>query len=163
TEAPIVACSARFLRQTRAFRGPVTEVGAVQDLDVDGAAGPLRARHYAPMWTLKGSPLTVYLHGGGFVIGDLDTHDEPCRLLCRHGGVHVLSVAYRLAPEHPFPAAVEDACAALAWARANAASFGADPGRVAIGGRSARRNLSAVVSAIVNRAAAPVAQLLIYP
>ncbi len=160
-EPTVAAGRARFRRQTQAFRGPVTRVGAVRDLDIDGAVGPLRARHFAP--TSNSRDVTVYLHGGGFAIGDLDTHDEPCRMLCRHAGVHVLSVAYRLAPEHPFPAAVEDACAALAWARAHASSLGADPGRVSIGGDSAGGNLGAVVSAIADRAAAPVAQLLIYP
>src|SRR2546421_215502 len=79
-------------------------------------------------------PLLVYYHGGGFTYGDLDTHDAVCRILCRHGGVHVLSVDYRLAPEHPFPAAVEDAREALRWAVANGAELGADPANIGVGG-----------------------------
>ena len=81
-------------------------VGAVRDLTVDGGDGPIPARHYAPPAEVSGAvPLLVYLHGGGFVVGDLDSYDSACRLLCRHAGVHVLSIDYRLAPEHPFPAA----------------------------------------------------------
>jgi acetyl esterase len=113
-------------RAAAAAAGAPIPVGAVADVTVDGAAGPLAARHYAPTEPDGPHPLLVYLHGGGFVIGDLDTHDQICRLLCRYAGVHVLSVAYRLAPEHPFPAAVEDARAALRWACANAGSLGAD-------------------------------------
>jgi len=90
-------------------------VGTVRDLTVDGAAGPLRARHYAPPSGAR-RPLLVFLHGGGWVVGDLDTHDQPCRLLARFADVHVLSVDYRLAPEHPFPAAVDDSVAAFGWA-----------------------------------------------
>src|SRR5256885_13665365 len=89
------------------------------------------------------APLTVYFHGGGWVTGDLDTHDEPCRMLCRHAQVQVLSVDYRLAPEHPFPAGVRDALAAFRWAVAHASELGADPHRVAVGGDSAGGNLSA--------------------
>jgi acetyl esterase len=161
---PTVAIGrARFRAETAFFRGPVTAVAAVRDLEAPGPGGPLRMRHYAPHATSP-RPLTVYLHGGGFVIGDLDTHDEPCRLLCHHANVHVLSVEYRLAPEHPFPASVEDARAAVGWARANAAALGADPSRVAVGGDSAGANLSAVAAALAAReAAAPVAQLLVYP
>src|SRR5256885_12938576 len=81
-----------------------------------------------------GAPLTVYFHGGGFVIGDLDTHDEPCRMLCRHSGSHVLSVAYRLAPEHPYPAAVKNPLAPVPWARPKPASPGAHPSPLAVGG-----------------------------
>ena len=85
-------------------------VGAVRDLTVDGGDGPIPARHYAPPAEASGAvPLLVYLHGGGFVVGDLDSYDAVCRLLCRHAGVHVLSIDYRLAPEHPFPAALYDA------------------------------------------------------
>jgi acetyl esterase len=157
-EPTVAAGRARYRRETLAFRGPVTRVGSVRDLEI---AGGLRARHYAPVHG-EGAPLTVYFHGGGFVIGDLDTHDEPCRILCRHAGIHVLSVEYRLAPEHPFPAALDDAAAALAWAQTNAATLGADPRCVSIGGDSAGANLSAVVS-INSRERPPVAQLLIYP
>jgi acetyl esterase len=142
-----------------------TPVGSVRELRVAGAAGELRARHYAPSDPGGPHPLLVYVHGGGMVIGDLDTHDEPCRLLCRHGAMHVLSVDYRLAPEHPFPAPVEDALAAFRWAAEHAAELGTDPTRVAIGGDSAGGNLSAVVSQLATRdgGPAPALQLLIYP
>jgi acetyl esterase len=153
---------ARYRRESILFRGPVTQVAAVQDYTIPGPGGPLRVRHYAP--AAEGPrPLTVYLHGGGFVIGDLDTHDEACRILCRHGDVHVLAVDYRLAPEHPFPAALDDTFAALRWAQAHAAELGADPGRVAIGGDSAGANLATVVSIQTRADAPPAAQLLIYP
>ena len=98
----------RFRHETLAFRGRVTPVGAVRDFTIPGGAGPLPARHYAPAAS-HAQPLVVYLHGGGWVIGDLDTHDEPCRILCAHARMHVLSVDYRLAPEHPFPDALDDA------------------------------------------------------
>jgi acetyl esterase len=139
-------------------------VGAVRDLTIDGAVGPLQARHYAPAAAAADAPLLVYYHGGGFVIGDLDTHDAPCRMLCADGAQHVLSVAYRLAPEHPFPAAVDDALAAFRWARTHAASLGAGAARVTVGGDSAGGNLAAVVSQLAARAGdPPVAQLLVYP
>ena len=154
---------ARFRREAALFRGPVTPVGAVRDFTIPGGGGHLRVRHYAP--EADGArPLTVYLHGGGFVIGDLDTHDEPCRILCRHSRSHVLAVDYRLAPEHPFPTGLEDAAAALRWTQAHAAELGADPARVAIGGDSAGGNLATVVSREAARAGTPpAAQLLIYP
>ncbi|HEX2091311.1 MAG TPA: alpha/beta hydrolase [Longimicrobiaceae bacterium] len=155
---------ARFRHETLAFTGPRTRVGSVRDLEIPGEGGPLRVRHYAPPSAGGLRPLTVYLHGGGFVIGDLDTHDEPCRLLCRHGETHVLGVEYRLAPEHPFPAALHDAMSALRWARENAATLGADRERVAVGGDSAGGNLAAVAARLAAREGrAPAAQLLIYP
>jgi acetyl esterase len=155
----------RFRQESVALVARPTPVGAVEELNVDGGDGPLRARHYAPAQDGRRQPLLVFLHGGGWGVGDLDTHDEPCRLLCRHGGVHVLSVDYRLAPEHPWPAAVDDAVAAWRWAHANAARLGADTDRVAIGGDSAGGNLSAVVAQVLahEAAAAPVLQVLIYP
>jgi acetyl esterase len=133
-------------------------VGSVRDLTAAG----LPARLYAPVEPGP-HPLLVYFHGGGFVAGDLDTHDAPCRVLCRHGGARVLAVAYRLAPEHAFPAWNDDALAAFDWARAHAAELGADPGRVAVGGDSAGGSLSAVVAQERRGADGPAAQLLIYP
>jgi acetyl esterase len=111
------------------------------------------------------SSLLVYYHGGGWVIGDLDTHDGPCRFLAAHGGTQVLSIDYRLAPEHPFPAAAEDAWAAHAWASANAAELGSVPARIAVGGDSAGGNLATVVSLLARDEGAtpPALQLLIYP
>ncbi len=149
----------------RVAAGPTIPVGPVRDLVVDGAAGTLRARHYAPPTSPAGKPLLVFLHGGGWVVGDIETHDQPCRLLCRYADVHVLSVDYRLAPEHPYPAAADDAVAAFAWAAANAEGLEADPGRVAVGGDSAGGNLAAVVAQATRDAgtAQPAVQLLLYP
>ena len=161
-EPTLEAGRARYRREAMLFRGPVTPVDAVQDYTIPGPGGPLRVRHYAPA-AAGPQPLTVYLHGGGFTIGDLDTHDEACRILCRYGQVHVLSVDYRLAPEHPFPAALDDTRAALRWAQAHAAQLGADPRRVAIGGDSAGGNLAAVTAIETRGDTPPAAQLLIYP
>lgn len=145
--------------------GRPTVVGDTAELEVDGGAGPLPARHYAPPDPSGREPLLVFFHGGGWVICDLDTHDEACRLICRHAGVHVLSVAYRLAPEHRFPAAVEDALAATRWALANAAQLGADSERVGVAGDSAGGNLAAVVARLLAREGAGrlALQVLIYP
>jgi acetyl esterase len=152
-------------KQSAVASGPPILVESVQELRVAGGAGPLRARHYAPGEHGGPHPLLVFFHGGGFVVGDLDTHDGACRLLCKHTGAHVLSVDYRLAPEHPFPAAVDDAVAALGWALEHAGELGADPARVAVGGDSAGGNLAAVSALAVVRAGGPrpILQLLMYP
>ena len=149
-------------RDVLALQSGRTAVGAVRDLTVDGAAGPLRARLYTPRG-IRRAPLVVFFHGGGFVEGDLDTHDEPCRILCRQAGHAVLSVDYRLAPEHPFPAAAEDTVAAFRWAQANAERLGADPDRISVGGDSAGGCLAAGVAQATRADRPPVAQLLIYP
>lgn len=155
----------RLRREALVHAGEPIPVGAVRELVLDAATGPLQARHYVPESSGAPQPLLVFLHGGGFVLGDLDTHDPLCRLLCRHANVHVLSVAYRLAPEHPFPAGLDDAMAAFAWASAHARELGADPTRIAVGGDSAGGNLSAVVSQLTVQKGlpAPVVQLLLYP
>jgi acetyl esterase len=155
----------RARREALVHAGEPVEVGAVRELVLDTAQGPLKARHYAPVKGSERRPLLVFLHGGGFVVGDLETHDPACRLLCRHAGLHVLAVDYRLAPEHPFPAALEDAKVAFAWARANAEALGADPARIAVGGDSAGGNLSAALSQLAVREGtpAPALQFLLYP
>ncbi|WP_157463795.1 alpha/beta hydrolase fold domain-containing protein, partial [Deinococcus pimensis] len=113
-------------------RRPV-EIASTRDLTVPGPASDLPARLYVP----RGEgpfPLTVFFHGGGFVAYSVETHDPLCRELCAESGSMVLSVEYRLAPEHPFPAAVEDAFAALRWAADHAAELGADASRLAVAG-----------------------------
>jgi acetyl esterase len=163
TLAPPAARAARR-RLAAVYAGSPTPVGAVEELTIDGSV-PLRARHYAPGELGGPHPLLVYYHGGGFTYGDLETHDGVCRLLCRHAGAHVVAIDYRLAPEHPFPAAVDDARAALGWAWSNASGLGADPRRVGVAGDSAGGNLAAVVAQLGARDGrrAPVLQLLIYP
>ena len=152
-------------RAARVMAGPPVPVREVRELVLPGPTGPLRARHYLPVdhHDERPDPLLVWFHGGGFMLGDLDTADQPARMLCRYGDVHVLSVDYRLAPEHPFPAAVEDAVAAFAWAAEHADALGADPGRVTVGGDSAGANLAAVVAQQARSTRSPSAQLLVYP
>jgi acetyl esterase len=107
----------------------------------------------------------VFAHGGGFVLGDIESHDALCRILAIHAGVHVVSIEYRRSPDHKLPAAIDDLQAALSWALANAESLGADPAHVGVGGDSAGGNLSAIVAWLGARdnAPAPHFQLLLYP
>src|SRR6185436_3048436 len=128
-----------------------------------GPAGPIPVRHYRT--PAVAASLLVFYHGGGMVIGDLDTHDQLCRRICRDGDVHVVSVDYRLAPEHKAPASVGDADAAYRWALEHAAELGADPARIAVGGDSVGGTLAAVVTqrARDEGARLPALQLLIYP
>ena len=137
-----------------------------EDSAVPGPAGDIPVRLYRPKDTSGGAlPILVYYHGGGWVIGDLDTHDYACRELCVGARCLVVSVDYRLAPEARFPAAVLDSWAALQWVAANAEDLGGDPGRIAVGGDSAGGNLSAVMSILARDAGDPklAFQLLIYP
>lgn len=159
------AAREHFRHRVAVSNGAPPPVGRVRDLAVDGAAGGLAARLYSPDEPGGPHPLIVFFHGGGFVVGDLDTHDAPCRLLCRHAGAHVLSVAYRLAPEHPFPAALEDGRASLGWAAEHAAGLGADPDRLAVAGDSAGGNIATITAwqAARDGGPSPALQILLYP
>ena len=143
---------------------PAGPVAGVEERVIDGPGGPLRLRLYRPPG--RGPfPLLVYFHGSGFVLCSLDTHDGICRNLCAGAGCVVVSVDYRLAPEHKFPAGLEDCVAATIWASRNAATLGADPGRIAVGGDSAGGNLAAVTALRLRDAGGPAlrGQLLLYP
>lgn len=137
---------------------------ATTDGILPGPAGNIRYRMYQP----EGHgplPILVYFHGGGWVAGDLETHDHLCRMLCAGSGCLVISIDYRLAPEHRFPAAVDDSVMAYEWVVENASSLGGDPTRIAVGGDSAGGNLSAVVCLVERDRGGrqPDFQLLIYP
>lgn len=157
----------RVAKDARTFAGPKIELEQVRELQLSGPDGAMPARLYVPYRPGDGSaadPLLVYYHGGGFVVCDLDTHDDVCRFLASRAGVRVLSVDYRRAPEHRFPAAHEDAVAAFRDAVARAEELGIDPARVAVGGDSAGGNLAAgVAQATASSDVRPAFQLLLYP
>ena len=141
-------------------------IGRIDNDTWPGPAGALAYRSYTPV-DAAGEPLPalLYFHGGGFVIGDLDTHDGLCRLFANTSGCRLISVEYRLAPEHKFPAAVEDADAAACWVAEHARELGIDPDRMAIGGDSAGASLAAVVCQLAKERGGPrlALQLLLYP
>ena len=122
-----------------AFGMPFEPIARVEDLDIPGPAGIIPVRLYAPETapSQSGAPVLVYYHGGGFVAGDLDSYGTLLRALANRAGCLILSVAYRLAPENPYPAANDDAWAALSWVASHAEVIGAVPGRLAVGGDSA--------------------------
>lgn len=159
-----------FRKEMASLIGKPTPVGAVTNWEIPTNLAKIAVRHYTPKLMEhkktdgKKLPLLVFFHGGGFVVGDLDTHDEPCRLFCQEAQIQVLSIAYRLAPEYPAPTAAEDCLEALKWAYEHAADLNIDPTKIAVGGDSAGGNLAAVVSQLaVGKPYAPAAQLLIYP
>jgi acetyl esterase len=143
------------------------QVADVRNLAAPSPQGDIRVRLYRPFGTERAAalPALVYFHGGGWVIGDLDTHDGVCRLIANTSGCVVISVDYRLAPEHKFPAAVDDAVAATEWIGANAGALGIDPSRLAVGGDSAGGNLAAVAALTARDRGGPRLrhQLLLYP
>jgi len=145
-------------------RGTPPEPFAVEEIDIPGPAGKLPALCYRPS-EQKGLPVLIYFHGGGYTIGSPSSHDAVCRYLCMGADCLVVSVDYRLAPEHQFPAAMEDAFAATCWVAEHADELGGDPGRLAVGGDSAGGNLSAVTCLMARNAGYPriCYQLLIYP
>lgn len=135
-----------------------------EDRDIDGPGGPIPVRIYRPPSENSVLPLVLFLHGGGWSVGDVDTYDGTARRHAEVADAVVVSVGYRLAPEHPFPAAVDDVWAATQWAVRHAAELGADPDRVAVAGDSAGGNLSAVVAQLARDAGMPLRfQLLWYP
>lgn len=140
-------------------------IGKVEDRTIPGPDGEIPVRIYTPVAAGGTGPALVYYHGGGWVIGDLDTHDALCRTLANEAGCKVIAVDYRLAPEHPFPAAFDDAYAAVKWVEANASEIGIDPNRIAVAGDSAGGNLAAAVCLKAKAEKAPeiAFQLLIYP
>ena len=156
---PVVSIQGRMV----AGRQPI---GAIRELQVDGAEGQLDARLYVPASRLGADPvpMMMFIHGGGMALGDLDSHDGACRVLAERSGVQILSIDYRLAPEHPYPAAVEDCFAAYQWMVKNTDSLNADPERLAVGGDSAGGLLSVTTALQAAEAGVPMAfQLLIYP
>jgi len=144
---------------------PAPDLPRIEDIRIPGPAGEIPARIYSSSAARTLQPAAVYFHGGGWVQGDLETHHGLCARLAKHAGVLVVAVDYRLAPEHKFPAAVEDCQAAYQWVRAKGRDVGADTARVGVAGDSAGGNLSAVVSqlAAVSGAPVPTCQVLIYP
>ncbi|HTT09706.1 MAG TPA: alpha/beta hydrolase [Burkholderiaceae bacterium] len=155
-------------KKARALAQPEPpQVARVEALAATGPAGPIPLRTYRPLDSRDGEalPVLVFMHGGGWTIGDLDTHDVPCREICNRARCAVISIDYRLAPEHRFPAAVEDTIAAVRWIAANAARLSIDARRIAVGGDSAGGNLAAVAALTLRDGGGPplAVQLLIYP
>jgi acetyl esterase len=151
-------------RRRALVAAPVEPVAKVEDRTVPGPAGEIALRVYTPAGR---GPFAVllYFHGGGWVVGDLDSHDGVCRALCNGAGCVVASVDYRLAPEHKYPAAADDCYAATQWVAANGAAIGVDARRLAVGGDSAGGNLAAAVALMARDRGGPSIgfQLLIYP
>ncbi|MCW1958111.1 MAG: alpha/beta hydrolase [Mycobacterium sp.] len=145
---------------------PQLQTVSTENRTIDGPGGPIPIRIYRPEQAPAGPlPLTMYFHGGGFCVGTLDSYDKQARMIALGAGTVVVSVDYRLAPEHPFPAGVEDVWAATQWAAANGASLGADASRLAVSGDSAGATLSAVVAQIARDNGGPTIafQALWYP
>ncbi len=143
-----------------------TPVARVEARDIAGPAGSIATRIFFPESATQGAtPVLVFFHGGGWVVGDVTSHDEICRRLCAGAGCIVISVDYRLAPETPFPGGLEDCYAVTRWAADHAAELGGDPARLAVGGDSAGGNLAAAVCLLARERRAPAIghQLLIYP
>jgi acetyl esterase len=154
-----------FEKLAEARRQIVPEpVDQIRDLKIPGPAGEIPIRVYSPK-VQSPAPALIYFHGGGWVLGDLESHDHVCRALANSAPCVVLSVDYRLAPEHKFPAAVHDSFAATQWIADHARELGVDASRIAVGGDSAGGNLAAVVSQIARDRGGPklIYQLLIYP
>ena len=156
-----------FAESRDALQPPPDDVAEVRNVSIPGPAGQVPLRLYRGVGTSASEALPglVYFHGGGWVIGNLESHDGVCRRLANLAGCRVIAADYRLAPEHPFPAAVEDSAAALAWVADHAAELLVDPARIAVGGDSAGGNLAAVLALMGRDGSAPrpMFQVLLYP
>jgi len=155
-----------FHRASRSVERDLPDLAELSNLIVDGADGPLNARLYVPLGAgIAPAPAILFFHGGGFVLGDLDTHDVMCRRLAAGAHTRVLSVDYRLAPEHKFPAAHADALSVWTWATERGDILGFDPDRIAVAGDSAGGNLATFICQETNRSGLhmPAFQLLLYP
>ncbi|HEV2978340.1 MAG TPA: alpha/beta hydrolase fold domain-containing protein, partial [Casimicrobiaceae bacterium] len=160
---PVDVARAQYEARIALMASP-SEIAGVREQAIDGPGGPLRIRIYTPH--REGPlPLMVFFHGSGFVLCSLDTHDGMCRNLCAGAGCVVASVDYRLAPEHKFPAGIEDSLYATRWAAAHAAALGANPARIVVAGDSAGANIAAVTALRVRDEGGPelCGQLLLYP
>lgn len=143
---PIEMVRAGYVMQRQGQNTGAPKDVETRDLEVDGAVGKIGARLYTPAGAPATTPGLVYFHGGGFAIGDLESHDGHCRRLAKHSGFRVLAIAYRLTPEHPFPASHDDCLAATRWAFDHAGEIGFDPSQIATGGCSAGGNLAASIA-----------------
>ena len=162
----VAALRVRFQNDVEAMTPPAQRdpVADVHDITVPGPAEPIPVRVYRPPSAKGPAPVIVWIHGGGWTIGGLDTGDPVARALCHRVGAVVVSVDYRLAPEHPWPAGLEDAAAVLRWVVDHPDEHGGDPHRVAVGGDSAGGNLSAVLAQHVRDTGPALAgQILVYP
>lgn len=164
-ETVAISKGRRIIASSSRLAGGTQPIGAVTDRTIDGPGGPLGLRFYTPRGMSGKSPALLFFHGGGWIYGDLDSHDATCRYLAEEAQVRVIAVDYRLAPEAPFPAAVDDAMAAWTWITEHATGLGIDPARIAVGGDSAGGNLAAVVAqqSVAAGGPSPAFQLLIYP
>jgi acetyl esterase len=165
-ELPAPEARAAFVAMMEALGPRDVPIGKVANLSCPGPGSDIPLRSYTPVAPASESlPTLIFFHGGGFVIGDLDTHDGLCRMIANEAGIRVIAVDYRLAPEHKYPAAVEDAFAALAFVEAKASELGVDANRLAVGGDSAGGALTAIVTQMAKEKGGPriALQLLLFP
>ena len=161
-EMPVDICRTVFLELVQNLQGDMIEIHHTEDLEISSEEGVIPIRTYRPRESAEnGFPVVVFYHGGGWVIGDLETHDNMCRYVANQADVLVIAVDYRLAPEHRFPAGIDDCIAATEWVYKNAASIGGDSAKLAVMGDSAGGNMAAVVAQQLREKIA--FQALIYP
>jgi len=164
SETPVARMRANLDIESNLLTPKLAALETVREVSLQAPVGAIAARLYRPPGLASNAPALVFFHGGGFVLGSLDSHDAPCRWLALNAGCVIISVDYRLAPEHRFPAGLEDAIAAFRTVATRAAEFGIDSARIAVGGDSAGGNLATVIAQqIRGEAIVPCFQLLFYP